>query len=99
MALTVESGTISGITTADSGILLLNLASESADAFYDFTFRHNGRIIEVLIDGEVIIAPRLQSPFYGSIPITVPMSNMERIEIIQKLVAGDIVLELRLPEE
>lgn len=94
--LQVESGAITGITDRKTGILILYITEKSSRDLAAFTEQHIGKEINILVGEELLGSPTIRSPIYGpEIPITVPMTDIERREIIAKLVEGSTTLQIK----
>ncbi|OIS94266.1 SecDF P1 head subdomain-containing protein [Brucella cytisi] len=93
--LKVESGAITGITDRQTGQLVLYITEKSSRDLADFTERHVGKKIDILVGEKLVGSPTIRSPIYGpQIPIALPMTDMERREIIAKLIEGAATLQL-----
>ncbi|MGO7588404.1 hypothetical protein [Rhizobium leguminosarum] len=78
----------------------LNLMSDSSRDLSEFTVRHVGKDIDVLINKNVVVSPHINDPFLFSgqpLHIAIPASatGVESMEAIEKLVSGKLILEVR----
>lgn len=96
LQLHVESGSITGITDFKSGTLILYVTAQSSDDLAKFTQRHIGKKVDVLVGEQLVASPIVRSPIYGpDVPITLPMTDAQRREMIAKLVDGSIILQIK----
>lgn len=98
--LQVESGAITGIKDGQSGRPEVYLTAQSTKDLWEFTGRHVGKKVDILIDGEVKASPVVREPIMGrTVPIANPNTDAERRETVSRLAEGTMVLELRLSAE
>ncbi|MGO4134155.1 hypothetical protein ACEQ6A_06285 [Rhizobium brockwellii] len=79
--------------------ILLNLTLDSSRDLSEFTVRHVGKDIDVLVNKNVVVSPHIIDPFLFSgqqlhIPIPAGATGAESLETIEKLVSGKLTLEL-----
>jgi preprotein translocase subunit SecD len=84
---------------SSQGRILLNLTLDSSRDLSEFTLRHVGKEIDVLINNNVVVSPHIIDPFLFSgqqlhIPIPAGATGAESLETIEKLVSGKLTLEL-----
>ncbi len=96
LRLHVERGAITEITDKKGGTLMVHLTDPSAREFSEFTSRHVGKEIQVLVDGEVVDRAIIREVIIGGqVPVRKPMSAAEQQEAVAKLINGAMILELR----
>lgn len=80
--------------------IVLTLTPASSRELSEFTQHQVGKIIDILVDKNVVLSPRIMElfAFFGEplqIPIPADATPTESKETIDKLVSGTSVLELR----
>lgn len=63
--LSVRQATIEPDPNLPLKILAVELTDESRTAFADFTTRHVGKTVELSVEGDVLMAPRIVEPILG----------------------------------
>lgn len=75
--------------------LSLELTPESRDAFAAFTSEHVGNTIDIRIDGEVVMSPRLVEPIAGGlIMVSGSFKPGELAEIGKRIIPGGARVEV-----
>ncbi|MEB3042459.1 SecDF P1 head subdomain-containing protein [Rhizobium mulingense] len=103
IAETVQLQVASGEVVARSSQenrLRLTLTSDGSRNFSEFTARHVGKNIDVLIDHNIVLSSHLNDPVLFSgrqlqIEFPAKTSGAENMVAIEKLVSGKVILELR----
>lgn len=65
LQLSVRQATIERDPNLPLKILALELTDDSRATFADFTTRHVGKIVELSVGGDVLMAPRIVEPILG----------------------------------
>lgn len=82
------------LQAGDATLLDVRLDDQSSRQFAEWTTRHLGEKVDILIDGKVVMQPRLLSPIKGgSLRISSPSAG-EIDALIAKLLDGRSVLSV-----
>lgn len=88
------------IKDRQSGRLEAYLTAQSTRDLWEFTGRHVGKKVDILIDGEVKASLVVREPIMGrTVPIANPNTDAERRETGARLAEGTMVVELSLSAE
>jgi preprotein translocase subunit SecD len=80
--------------------LSLELTPESREAFGEFTTAHVGDTIDLRIDGEVVISPRLMEPILGGlIRVSGAFEPGQLVEIGKRIIPGGARVEVEAKPE
>jgi preprotein translocase subunit SecD len=75
--------------------LSLELTPQSRDAFGEFTTQHVGATIDLRIDGEVVMSPRLMEPILGGlIMVSGTFEPAKLVEIGKQIIPGGAKVEV-----
>jgi hypothetical protein len=69
----------------DKPVVNVRLTPSSARLFGDFTVRHQGKVVEIRLDGRVVMKPRIMDPVFGG---PVQISGSTTIAEARGLAAG-----------
>jgi preprotein translocase subunit SecD len=79
--------------------LSLELTPQSRDAFGEFTTQHVGDTIDLRIDGEVVMSPRLMEPILGGlIMVSGAFEPARLVEIGKQIIPGGARVEVEAQE-
>jgi preprotein translocase subunit SecD len=92
LTLKVAESTRGSQALTHSPTLDVRLNDDSRQLFAQWTHRHVGEVIEFLIDGQVVMRPRLQTPITGGVLQIAGPASEKIDEIAPKLVDGSSVL-------
>lgn len=100
LALTVTKAEIGNDLAPPTRQLSLTLARESAMAFGDFTTRHAGKIIDVRVDGAVVMSPRIVEPILGGMVMVSGMFEPGQLETMaDRISSGAAEVEVETQPE
>ena len=95
----VEHASIVG-DSADQKAIRLELTPDSRKAFGEFTTRHLNETIDLKVDGEVLMSPRLMEPILGGEVMVSGMFQPGELEKVAKRVSEpDAKVEAAVHEE
>ena len=81
--------------SADQKALSLELTPQSREAFGAFTAEHVGQTIDLRIDGEVVMSPRLMEPITGGkIMVSGTFEPGKLVEIGKRIIPGGAKVEV-----
>ena len=87
LPLDVEKATVT-YSFPDQSALDLQLTPEGGEAFASFTERHVGETVDLVIDGKVMMSPRLVEPISGGRIVVSGKFAPGRLEAIARRIAG-----------
>jgi len=90
--------TIGGRTGADA-IVLFSFNDEGADKFHELTSKNIGRQLAIVLDNEVISAPRVESAIRGSGSITGNFTSQDAKQLAYLLKSGSFAAPVTFEEE
>lgn len=100
LAMTVTKAEIGNDLAPPMRMLSLTLARESAMAFGDFTTRHAGKIIDVRVDGAVVMSPRIVEPILGGMVMVSGMFEPGQLETMaDRISSGAAKVEVETQPE
>jgi preprotein translocase subunit SecD len=88
-----------GGRTGSEPIVLFSFNSEGGERFYDLTSKNINRQIAIILDGEVISAPKVESAIRTSGSITGNFSSSEAKKLSYLLKSGSFVAPVTFEEE
>jgi preprotein translocase subunit SecD len=81
--------------SADQKALSLELTPQSREAFGAFTAEHVGQTIDLRVDGEVVMSPRLMEPITGGrIMVSGTFEPGKLVEIGKRIIPGGAKVEV-----
>jgi preprotein translocase subunit SecD len=90
LVLPVERATVSVDSATGDPLLLIWLSRRGRDGFTDFSNQHIGSRVDVMVDGEVLTSPFIQSPIQSELLMISGGFTQEEAEILaKKLTAED----------
>lgn len=90
LLLPVERATVRIDSATGDTLLLIWLSESGRDGFTDFSHQHIGSRVDVMVDGEVLTSPFIQSPIQSELLMISGGFTREEAEILaQKLTAED----------
>jgi preprotein translocase subunit SecD len=79
--------------------LSLELTPQSREAFGEFTTQHVGDTVDLRIDGEVVMSPRLMEPILGGlIMVSGTFEPGQLVEIGKRIIPGGARVEVEAQE-
>ena len=96
MVLDVRWASVAPDDMTGQPVLKISLSPDGAKAFGDFTVEHVGEAIDVLVDGDVVTSPRLNTPIHSDwVIITGPFSGTELETMADAINRGRSAVTLR----
>jgi preprotein translocase subunit SecD len=100
LALTVADATLVNEPAVGGLAVNIKLSSDSAKAFEDFTAAHVGDTLDVMIDGKIVMSPKLIDPIRsGELQISGAFDRTEWTKIVARLKSGQSHLEVDVGSE
>src|SRR5260221_14663266 len=100
LALTVADASVVNEPAVGGPAVNIKLASESAKAFENFTAAHIGDKLDVMIDGKVVMSPKLIDPIRGgTLQISGVFDRVEWKKLAAQLKSGQSHLEVDVGTE
>jgi preprotein translocase subunit SecD len=86
--------------SADQKALSLELTPQSREAFGAFTAEHVGQTIDLRVDGEVVMSPRLMEPITGGkIMVSGTFEPGKLAEIGKRIIPGGAKVEVEVQRQ
>jgi preprotein translocase subunit SecD len=80
--------------------LKLDLTPESKDAFGAFTTKHIGELVDLRIDGKVVMSPVVRDPILGGqVMVTGNFERGELVAIAKRVEAADAKVEAEVRDQ
>jgi preprotein translocase subunit SecD len=84
----------------DRPAMKLDLTPESRDAFGAFTTKHVGKVVDLKIDGKVVMSPVVREPILGGqLMVSGNFERGELVAIAKRIEAADAQVEAEARDE
>ena len=100
LALTVADAKLVNEPVVGGTAVNIKLSPDSARTFEDFTAAHVGDTLDVMIDGKIVMSPKLIDPIRsGALQISGAFDRKEWTKIVAQLKSGQSHLEVDVAAE
>jgi preprotein translocase subunit SecD len=89
LLLPVERATVSIDSATGDTLLLIWLSQRGREGFTDFSHQHIGSRVDVMVDGEVLTSPFIQSPIQSELLMISGGFSQEEAEILAEKLTAD----------